>query len=169
MTVVAAKTNKKCKAMNDKDFMRRAIQLSEESVKHGGGPFGAVIVKDGKVVAEASNSVTKDNDATAHAEVNAIRQACRRLDSFSLEGCTIYTSCEPCPMCLGAIYWAHIGRIFYGNNKHDAARIGFDDNFIYEEIDRRPEERHTPMTPLLADEAARAFEMWEQSTEKTEY
>ena len=124
--------------MEKQEFMRRAIQLSLESVKHGGGPFGAVIVKEGKIIAEAANRVTLDNDPTAHAEVNAIRQAARSLGRFDLSGCDIYTSCEPCPMCLGAIYWAHLDHIYYGCNRRDAADAGFDDEFIYEELSRAP-------------------------------
>ena len=152
-----------------KEFMRRAIALSEDSVRHGGGPFGAVIVKDGKIIAEASNSVTIDNDPTAHAEVNCIRRATRLLGTFDLAGCDIYTSCEPCPMCLGAIYWAHLDRIFYANDRKDAARIGFDDDFIYQEIALAPEKRHKTMQRLLGMEALQAFRMWEKSTDKTEY
>lgn len=149
--------------------MRRAIALSENSVKNGGGPFGAVIAKNGIIVAEASNSVTIDNDPTAHAEVNAIRQATRALKTFNLEGCEIYTSCEPCPMCLGAIYWAHLDRIYYANDRKDAAKIGFDDEFIYEEIGRKIEDRHRPMIALLRDEALGAFRMWEENSSKTKY
>lgn len=149
--------------------MRRAIQLSEESVRHGGGPFGAVIAKNGEIIAEASNSVTLDHDPTAHAEVNAIRKATRQLKDFELKGCEIYTSCEPCPMCLGAIYWAHIDRIYYANDRKDAARIGFDDDFIYQEIDRPVEKRRKPMIALMRDEALGAFRLWEESTDKTEY
>jgi len=155
--------------MKDQDFMRRAIALSEESVQNGGGPFGAVIVKDGVIVGEASNSVTPDNDPTAHAEVNAIRHACRRLKTFNLEGCTIYTSCEPCPMCLGAIYWAHIGKIYYGNNRKDAAEIGFDDDFIYREIGVPLHERSVRMEPLLREEALKTFSHWREKEDKTEY
>lgn len=155
--------------MDKKDFMRRAIALSEESVRMGGGPFGAVIVKDGEIVSEASNSVTIDHDPTAHAEVNAIRKATKRLATFDLEGCEIYTSCEPCPMCLGAIYWAHLDRIYYANDRKDAARIGFDDDFIYKEIALRPQDRHKQMEILLPEEAKEAFRMWEADTHKTEY
>lgn len=149
--------------------MRRAIALSEESVRTGGGPFGAVIVKDGVIVSEASNSVTLDHDPTAHAEVNAIRKATQKLGTFDLEGCEIYTSCEPCPMCLGAIYWAHLDRIYYANNRKDAARIGFDDDFIYKEIALKPQERHKQMEVLLSEEAKEAFQMWEADGDKAEY
>ena len=155
--------------MEKETWMRRAIQLSEESVRQGGGPFGAVIVKDGHIIAEASNRVTIDNDPTAHAEVNAIRMATRLLKTFDLTGCDIYTSCEPCPMCLGAIYWAHIDRIYYANDRQDAADIGFDDDFIYREIDRLPAERHKPMQILLPEEGKKAFEMWRQKADKTAY
>jgi len=155
--------------MEKEELMRRAIALSEESVKRGGGPFGAVIARNDKIVAEASNSVTLDNDPTAHAEVNAIRKATKVLGTFDLSGCDIYTSCEPCPMCLGAIYWAHLDRIYYANDRQDAARIGFDDDFIYKEIALKPEERHKKMEILLSSEAKKAFEMWEENTKKTEY
>lgn len=155
--------------MTKEELMRRAIALSENSVKAGGGPFGAVIARDGKVVAEASNSVTIDHDPTAHAEVNAIRQACGKLGTFDLSGCDIYCSCEPCPMCLGAIYWAHLDRIYYANNRKDAAAIGFDDDFIYQEIALSPAERKKKMEILLPQEAIRAFEMWRQKTDKTKY
>ena len=155
--------------MTKEELMHRAIELSENSVRHGGGPFGAVIAKDGIIVAEASNSVTIDLDPTAHAEVNCIRHATRSLKTFSLEGCEIYTSCEPCPMCLGAIYWAHLDRIYYANDRKDAAKIGFDDDFIYEEIDRPIADRRKPMTALMRDEALGAFRMWEENTEKTKY
>ena len=127
--------------MKKEDFMRKAIELSIENVKNGGGPFGAVIVKDGEIVATGVNRVTANHDPTAHAEVSAIRAACQKLGTFDLSGCEIYTSCEPCPMCLGAIYWAHLDKIYYGNNKTDAARIGFDDSFIYDEP-RGPQQGH---------------------------
>lgn len=153
----------------DREFMREAIQLANDSVRNGGGPFGAVIVKDGRIVAKGNNRVTCDNDPTAHAEVNTIRMACRKLGTFDLSGCTIYTSCEPCPMCLGAIYWAHIGRIFYGNNRKDAASVGFDDDFIYQELDKTLSERTVPIVPLLSDEALETFRLWSEKEDKTEY
>lgn len=153
----------------DKDFMREAIKLADASVAKGGGPFGAVIVKDGKVIAGSSNRVTIDNDPTAHAEVNTIRMACKALKTFSLEGCDIYTSCEPCPMCLGAIYWAHIDRIFYGNNRKDAADIDFADNFIYEELDKPMDKRTVPIIPMLRNEALRTFVAWKEKSDKVEY
>lgn len=132
--------------------MRRAIALSEKSVKTGGGPFGAVIARGGVVVAEASNSVTIDDDPTAHAEVNAIRMACRGLKTFDLSGCDIYCSCEPCPMCLGAIYWARLDRVYYANDRKDAARIGFADNFIYDELMIDPDKRNKQFSVLLPEE-----------------
>ena len=153
----------------DKQYMREAIRLANESVERGGGPFGAVIVKDGEVIAGSSNSVTIDNDPTAHAEVNTIRQACRKLGTFDLSGATIYTSCEPCPMCLGAIYWARISRIFYGNNRKDARDIDFADDFIYEELDRPLDERTVPIIPLLRDEALISFRMWMAKEDKKKY
>ena len=155
--------------MEKQEFMRRAIQLSLESVKHGGGPFGAVIVKEGKIIAEAANRVTLDNDPTAHAEVNAIRQAARSLGRFDLSGCDIYTSCEPCPMCRGAIYWAHLDHIYYGCNRRDAADAGFDDEFIYQELSLAPAERQKVMEVLLPDESLAAFRMWKEKKDKRRY
>lgn len=153
----------------DREFMREAIRLANESVAKGGGPFGAVIVKDGKIVAGSFNSVTLDNDPTAHAEVNTIRKACRAMGSFNLEGCVIYTSCEPCPMCLGAIYWAGINRIYYGNTRQDAADIDFDDNFIYEEIGKDMSERTVPIIPMLRSEAMESFRLWKEKADRVEY
>lgn len=153
----------------NEDFMRQAIALSIDNVKNGGGPFGAVIVKDGEVIATGTNRVTANCDPTAHAEVSAIREACRKLNTFNLTGTTIYTSCEPCPMCLGAIYWAHIDKMYYGNNQKDAAKIGFDDKFIYDELDLRMQDRRLRAIQLLPEEAIKAFQDWENNTEKTEY
>jgi tRNA(Arg) A34 adenosine deaminase TadA len=153
----------------EKKFMQKAIELSIESVKNGGGPFGAVIVKDGKIIAQSSNSVTKDNDPTAHAEVNAIRKAAKELGSFDLSGCEIYSSCEPCPMCLGAIYWAHLDKLYFANTKDDAKNIGFDDSFIYEEIDKPYAERRIETKQFMREEAIKAFELWQQSDDKIEY
>ena len=153
----------------DREFMREAIRLANESVERGGGPFGAVIVKNGEIVAGSSNSVTLDNDPTAHAEVNTIRQACRKLGTFDLSGCVIYTSCEPCPMCIGAIYWARISRIYYGNTRKDARDIQFADDFIYEELDLPLSERTVPIIPLLRDEALETFRRWTEKEDKTEY
>lgn len=153
----------------DIHFMREAIRLADESVARGGGPFGAVIVKDGEVIAGASNSVTLDNDPTAHAEVNAIRQACCQLGTFDLKGSVIYTSCEPCPMCLGAIYWAGIDRIYYANTREDAAAADFADGFIYDELGKSLEDRTLPIIPLLRDEALHTFRQWQEKTDKTVY
>lgn len=156
--------------MQKEELMRRAIAVSENSVRNGGGPFGAVIAsKDGEIIAEASNSVTIDHDPTAHAEVNCIRKATAKLGTFDLAGYDIYTSCEPCPMCLGAIYWAHLDKIYYANDRKDAAAIGFDDDFIYQELELKNEDRHKKMELLLSEEAKKAFEMWAESTDKTEY
>ncbi len=154
---------------SDLRFMSKAIDLSIENVKQGGGPFGAVIVKNGKIVASGVNRVTANNDPTAHAEVNAIRKACKKLKTFDLSDCVIYTSCEPCPMCLGAIYWAHIGHIYYGNTKDDAKKIGFDDSFIYSELEMRKEDRKLNTTQLLSDEAIQVFEKWDSFENKTKY
>ena len=155
--------------MKHEEYMREAIRLSIENIKQGGGPFGAVIVKDGQIIATGTNRVTATCDPTAHAEVSAIRQAAKALNSFDLSGCDIYTSCEPCPMCLGAIYWAHIDRMFYGNTKTDAKNIGFDDSFIYDEIDLRIEDRRLKAQQLLPEEAIKAFQAWENDTNKTPY
>lgn len=161
---------KKTKTNLNEKFMREAIQLSIKNVESGkGGPFGAVIVKNGKIIARGTNSVTSTNDPTAHAEVNAIRAACKKLKTFDLSGCEIYTSCEPCPMCLSAIYWARIDRIYYGNTKKDAARIDFDDDFIYKEIERPVNKRKLPMLPMLRDEALEAFKAWENKEDKIKY
>lgn len=150
--------------------MRRAIGLSCEHMRAGlGGPFGAVIVKGGKVIAEGANQVTSYNDPTAHAEVVAIRAACKALDSFSLVGCEIYTSCEPCPMCLSAIYWARLDRVFYANGRADAAAIGFDDDHIYREIPKALELREIPAERLLAGEAWAVFAEWQEKTDKVMY
>lgn len=151
------------------ELMRRAIELSENSVRNGGGPFGAVIAKDGEIVAEGSNNVTIDNDPTAHAEICTIRKACQKLNTFDLSGCVIYTSCEPCPMCLGAIYWAHLDKIYYANDRNDAGKIGFDDDFIYEEIALEPQCRKKPSEILLRNEAKNAFKMWTLKDDKSEY
>lgn len=157
--------------MSDNDFlfMRRAIELSLESVKKGGGPFGAVIVRNGEILAESSNLVIALNDPTAHAEINAIREAARKLDTFDLSGCVIYASCEPCPMCLGAIYWARIDKVVFANTTSDAQNIGFDDSFIYEEISRPPQERDIEFRQLLREEALKAFKAWDESENKIEY
>ena len=155
--------------MTKEELMRRAIELSENSVRNGGGPFGAVIAKDGEIIAEGSNKVTINNDPTAHAEVCAIRNACKILNTFELANCVIYTSCEPCPLCLGAIYWARLSKIFYANDRKDAAEIGFDDDFIYEEIAIEPQYRKKPSEILLRNEAINAFRMWTLKDDKTKY
>ncbi|NDP21700.1 MAG: nucleoside deaminase [Paludibacter sp.] len=149
--------------------MRKAIALSIENIENGGGPFGAVIVKDGKIIAKGVNRVTANTDPTAHAEVNAIRQAAKKLKTFDLAGCEIYTSCEPCPMCLGAVYWAHLDKMYYGNSKADAKNIGFDDSFIYDEIDLKPEERQILTTQLIPEEAIVAFNTWTAAEDKVRY
>ena len=156
--------------MAEADHMRRAIELSLEMMRSGrGGPFGAVIVKDGQVVAEGSNQVTSTNDPTAHAEVVAVRRACQALGTFDLTGCEIYTSCEPCPMCLSAIYWARMGRIFYANDRYDAAKIGFRDDFLYHEIALPLEQRAIPTARLLQAEGWAAFQEWDLKPDKVEY
>ena len=153
----------------DKLLMQKAIKLSIENVKLGGGPFGAVIAKAGKIIATGVNLVTKNNDPTAHAEINAIRKATRKLKTFDLSGCVIFTSCEPCPMCLGAIYWAHLDKIYYGNSKNNAKNIGFDDSFIYDELNLKYEDRTIKMQQLLPEEAIRAFEEWINKEDKIKY
>ncbi len=151
-------------------FMREAIRLSIENVKAGkGGPFAAVVVKDGKIIARGTNLVTSTNDPTAHAEVVAIREACRVLNSFQLEGCELYASCEPCPMCLGAIYWSRPSTVYFGSTREDAASIGFDDALIYEEISRPAAVRKIPMIQCLRTEALAAFREWERSSNKFAY
>ena len=155
--------------MTNKELMRRAIELSKQSVRNGGGPFGAVIARNGEIVAEGSNCVTIDCDPTAHAEVSTIRKACKVLGTFDLSGCEIFTSCEPCPMCFGAIYWAHLDKIYMGNDRKDAAKIGFDDDFIYQEIALSAEDRKKPSEVLLREEALEAFKMWDEKEDKTEY
>lgn len=157
-------------AGDEEGFLRRAIELSREKMQAGeGGPFGAVVVKDGRVVGEGWNRVTSGKDPTAHAEVEAIRAAARNLDSFKLEGCVLYTSCEPCPMCLAAAYWARIDRVVYGNAHEDAAAIGFDDSFLYEEICRPIERRSMPERRMLAEEAKAVFDEWAAKPDKTPY
>lgn len=155
--------------MTQEELMKKAIELSVENVENGGGPFGAVIAREGKIIATGVNRVTANHDPTAHAEVSAIRAACQALGTFDLSGCEIYTSCEPCPMCLGAIYWAHLDKMYYGNDKHDAARIGFDDSFIYDELALPYTERRLVAEPLLEEEAEQAFRMWEEKTDKIAY
>lgn len=150
-------------------FMHEAIELSIKNVANGGGPFGAVIARGNEVIAVGYNTVTPDNDPTAHAEVNAIRHACRKLGTFDLSGCTIYSSCEPCPMCLSAIYWAKIDKLVYANTQADADAIGFSDQFLYEELARDPKDRKLPTEQKMRDEALAAFKAWEEKEDKTEY
>ena len=155
--------------MNHQYYLRKAIEVAMENMDRGGGPFGAVIVRDGQIIASASNSVTSDNDPTAHAEVSAIRRAAEALGTFNLSGCEIYTSCEPCPMCLGAIYWARLDKVYYANTKADAKAAGFDDSFIYEELALPRDSRKLPSVPMMRDEAIKAFEEWISKEDKTEY
>lgn len=152
-----------------KKIMSRAIELSQRNIENGGGPFGAVVVKNGQIIGEGANRVTASNDPTAHAEVVAIRNACQKIGSYDLTGCEIYTSCEPCPMCLSAVYWSRISKIYFANTKADAAKIHFDDDFIYQEIPKAMVERKIPMEQLLRNEAIKVFESWEQKTDKTHY
>lgn len=151
------------------EIMRRAIALALENVRAGGGPFAALVVKDGHVVAQGANQVTLSNDPTAHAEIVAIRAACNALGTFQLTGCDLYTTSEPCPMCLGAIYWARPARVFYAGTAADAAAAGFDDAYIYDELKRPLSERHIPMAELLREEARAIFEAWNAKADKTRY
>ncbi len=152
------------------EFMQAAIDLALEGMRAGkGGPFGAVVVKDGKIIGRGSNSVLATNDPTAHAEVTAIRDACKNLGTFQLDGCELYTSCEPCPMCLGAIYWARPMKVYYACTRQDAAEIGFDDEFIYEEIEKPLDQRQIPAQQLLRAEALQAFQEWGSKGDKTLY
>ncbi len=163
-------TLKREESLMMQEFMRRAISLGMKNVRtSAGGPFAAVIVKEGRVVAEGVNRVTATNDPTAHAEVVVIREACRKLGDFQLAGCDLYTTCEPCPMCLGAIYWARPARVFYACVAADAAAAGFDDAFIYEELNRIHGERRMPMQQLLREEALAIFSLWKQQEKKTPY
>lgn len=155
---------------NHKEFMKRAIAMADKGMSsNAGGPFGCVIVKDGTIIAEGHNCVTSTNDPTAHAEVVAVRKACEVLGSFQLDDCVVYTSCEPCPMCLGAIYWARPKKVYYACNKVDAANIGFDDQFIYEEIDKPITVRSIPFEQMLQDEGVTVFDKWASKGDKTEY
>lgn len=154
----------------DKQFIRRAIELSEKGIDaHAGGPFGAVVVKYGEIIAEGYNKVTSNNDPTAHAEVVAIRKACEKLGSFQLDDCIIYTSCEPCPMCLGAIYWARPKAVYYACTKEDAAKIGFDDDFIYDEINKNIEDRNIKFINLEREEGRKVFKKWEIKESRIDY
>jgi tRNA(Arg) A34 adenosine deaminase TadA len=158
------------KKMQQEAFMREAIRLASQNVKtQGGGPFGAVIVKEEKIIAAAANHVTTANDPTAHAEVNAIREACKKLNTFDLSGCEIYASCEPCPMCLAAIYWARIDKIYYAGNRHDAEIAGFDDSFIYDELNKNPENRTIPIIELIHDEGLSPLQEWQKCEDRMDY
>ena len=161
--------DKRVFSQQDCEFMQKAIDLSIENVANGGGPFGAVIVRDGEIIATGANRVTANNDPTAHAEVSAIRAACTKVQNFKLEGCTCYTSCEPCPMCLSALYWAGVERIVYGNTKDDAKAINFDDSFIYDEIAKPYTLRAIPCQNLMRDEALAGFRAWTEKEDKIEY
>lgn len=156
-------------SLKDADFLRMAIALAETSVQEGGGPFGAVVVRAGQVRGRGSNRVTRDNDPTAHAEVVAIRDACRATGDFRLDGCTLYVNCEPCPMCLAAAYWARVSRIVYAADAADAAAIGFDDALIAGEVCLAPEQRRLPMVQMLRQEALGAFRAWEAKADRTDY
>ena len=150
-------------------FMSRAIELSIESVKSGGGPFGSVIIKNNEIISEGMNRVTKNNDPTAHGEIVAIRNACKNLNDFSLKGCELYTSCEPCPMSLSAIYWSRIDKIYYANTRDDAKKIDFDDSLIYSELTKKIKERKIPTTQLMRDEALQGFKLWKNTENKVKY
>ena len=151
------------------EFMKRAIELSVESVNNGGGPFGCVVVKGDKIIAEGSNKVTSNNDPTAHGEIVAIREACKKLNNFSLNQCELYSTCEPCPMCLSAIYWARIKKIYYGNTREDARKIDFDDSLIYTELQKNIDKRKIPMVQIMRNEALKAFELWDKKKDKIKY
>ena len=155
--------------MKNIDFMKRAIELSIQNIKNNGGPFGCIIVKENKIIAEGVNRVTLNNDPTAHAEIIAIRNACKKLNTFNLAECELYTSCEPCPMCLSAIYWSHIDKIYYGNSRLDASKIGFDDDFIYNELNKELSSRKIIMTQINQNEAIKAFLDWEKKLDKVKY
>ena len=149
--------------------MKRAIELSFESVNKGGGPFGCVIVKDKKIVSEGSNKVTSSKDPTAHGEIVAIREACKKINNFSLSGFELYSSCEPCPMCLSAIYWARIDKVYFANTRQDAQKIDFDDSLIYSEFQKNIDKRKIPMVQMMRSEALKAFELWDKKTDKVKY
>ncbi|MDC1185217.1 nucleoside deaminase [Alphaproteobacteria bacterium] len=155
--------------MNSDLFMQKAIELSIKNIRNNGGPFGCVIVKNNKIISEGVNGVTQNNDPTAHAEIVAIRNACKKLNTFDLSGCELYTSCEPCPMCLSAIYWSHIDLVYYGNSRENAAEIQFDDKFIYDEMKKDINERKIPLKQILKDEAIKAFDLWTLTENKTKY
>ena len=151
------------------EFMKRAIELSIESINKGGGPFGCIIVKNGEIISEGSNKVTSTNDPTAHGEIVAIRNACKKINNFSLSGCELYSTCEPCPMCLSAIYWARVEKIYYANTRKDAQKIDFDDSLIYSELQKSFDKRKIPMIQILRNEALKAFELWHKKIDKVKY
>ena len=151
------------------EFMKRAIELSIKSANSGTGPFGAVIVKDNKIISQGFNTVTSSNDPTSHAEISAIRKACTDLNNFSLEGCDLYTTCEPCPMCLSAIYWARLDKVYYANTRSDAQKIDFSDALIYEELNKSIKDRKIPMHQMMRNEALKAFEIWDKKEDKVKY
>ncbi len=155
--------------MEAKDYLNQAIELAKDNITKGGGPFGAVIVRNGEIIARSANTVTLDKDPTAHAEVNAIRSACKRLGTFDLSGCEIYSSCEPCPMCLSAIYWARLDKLYYAATRKDAASVGFDDDYIYKEIPLDNAHRSLPIEHLHSPNATSPFALWEKTEGKTEY
>lgn len=161
--------NKEAPNGADIEMMRIASELAEKNIDNGGGPFGAVIVRDGKIISTGVNTVTNSNDPTAHAEVNAIRNACRELGTFQLSGCTVYSSCEPCPMCLSALYWAGVSKIYFGNTQEDADAIDFSDKFIYQELDKPIEQRSIPTIHLANRFSIRAFEKWAAKSDKVKY
>ena len=150
-------------------FMQRAIELSIESINSGGGPFGSVIVKDEKIISEGMNRVTVDNDPTSHGEIVAIRNACKKLNTFNLSNCSLYSSCEPCPMCMSAIYWSRIGKVYYANTRDDAKKINFDDSLIYSEIPKKNEDKKISIKQMMRNEALEAFDLWDKKTDKIEY
>mgnify|MGYP001435944921 FL=1 len=150
-------------------FMKRAIELSIEGINKGGGPFGSVVVKNNKIISEGNNRVTINNDPTAHGEIIAIREACRILDNFNLNGCELYSTCEPCPMCLSAIYWARIDKVYYANTRDDAKKIDFDDSLIYSEFQKKIETRKISMIQMMRNEALKAFEIWDKKKDKVKY
>ena len=154
---------------NKNNFMLRAIELSIESVNSGGGPFGCVLVKDDKIISEGFNKVTSTNDPTAHGEIVAIRECCKKLNTFNLKGCDLYSTCEPCPMCLSAIYWSHIDNIYYANTREDAKKIDFDDSFIYSEISKNLNDRKITMKQMHRNEALKAFKIWDEKKDKVKY
>ena len=149
--------------------MKRAIELSIESINKGGGPFGSVITKDNKIISEGYNKVTTNNDPTAHGEIVAIREACKKLKNFNLSDCELYSTCEPCPMCLSAIYWSRINKIYYANTREDARKIDFDDSLIYSELQKNINKRKIKMIQMMRNEALKAFELWDKKTDKVKY